>query len=282
DGSQLDPSVLGEDRVYVSEDLSEGIGVGEGDRFTIYYDGQPHEFVVAGIVRDNAMTSNQDPAAGTGTPGGLVTTIERWREITGETDRVDLGIVSVAGGVRDSLDNIPAVEDRIDAYIEESGAPMDQIFTKKQFVDLAELVGSLFVTLFIVFGLFSIAAGVMLIFLTFIMLAAERRPEMGMARAVGMKRMHLTESFVAEGMTYNLGAAAIGALLGLAVAGFIVWILSELFSDIGFDITFHFNLQGLVIAYFLGLVITFATVAFSSWRAANLNIVEAVRDLPDP
>ena len=33
---------------------------------------------------------------------------------------------------------------------------------------------------------------------------------------------------------------------------------------------------------FLGVVITFATVAFSSWRAANLNIVRAIRDLPEP
>jgi putative ABC transport system permease protein len=282
DGNQLDPAALGEDRAFVSESLSENIGVEDGDRFTIHYEGQPHEFVVMGVIVDNAISSQMDPEASGGTAGGLVTTLERWREITGEAERIDLIAVSVTGGVRDSLPNIAPVEDRIDAYIEESGAPLDQIFTKTEFVDLAELVGSLFVTLFVVFGLFSIAAGIMLIFLTFVMLAAERRPEMGMARAVGMKRMHLTESFVAEGMTYNIGAAMIGALLGLAVAGLIVWILSQVFSDFGVGITFHFNAQGFVIAYFLGLVITFATVAFSSWRAANLNIVEAVRDLPDP
>ena len=43
-----------------------------------------------------------------------------------------------------------------------------------------------FVTIFLIFGLFSIAAGVLLIFLIFVMLAAERRSEMGMARAVGI------------------------------------------------------------------------------------------------
>lgn len=281
DGEQLDPSVLGDDRVYVSRELSAKIGVEEGDRFTIYYEGQPHEFQVMGVVIDNAMTSNSDFEGNEGVTGGFVTSIETWRQITGES-RIDLIIVSATGGVRDSLDNIAPVMTSIDAYIAETNAPIQEILTKKEIVELAELIGSLFLTLFVVFGLFSIAAGVMLIFLTFIMLAAERRSEMGMARAVGMKRMHLTESFVAEGMTYNIGAAMVGALLGLAIAGFIVWILSTAFSDFGLDITFHFNIQGFIIAYFLGLVITFATVAFSSWRAANLNIVEAIRDLPDP
>ena len=70
-----------------------------------------------------------------------------------------------------------------------------------------------------VFGLFSIAAGILLIFLIFVMLAAERRAEMGMARAIGMNRVHLTQMFLAEGMAYNLGSAAIGALLGLGSPG---------------------------------------------------------------
>ena len=40
-------------------------------------------------------------------------------------------------------------------------------------------------SLFTTFGTFSIAAGILLIFLIFVMLAAERRGELGIARAVG-------------------------------------------------------------------------------------------------
>jgi putative ABC transport system permease protein len=47
------------------------------------------------------------------------------------------------------------------------------------------------------------AAGVMLIFMIFVMLAAERRAEMGMARAVGAQRGHIVRSFLAEGMAYT-------------------------------------------------------------------------------
>ncbi len=279
-GEDLDPLVLGEDRVYVTEHLSEKIGVQIGDHFTIFFADQPYEFVVAGIVVDNAMTANTD-GADAATAGGLATSLERWREITGEVDRIDLIAVSAVGGVRDSLDLIDPLEVRIDQYLESSDEPMQVIFTKKDFVELAELIGALFVTIFIVFGLFSIAAGVMLIFLTFVMLAAERRPEMGISRAVGMKRLHLIESFIAEGMAYNLGSALVGAILGLGVAFILVLVISGIVDEFGLDITFHVNPQGFAIAYLLGLVVTFATVLFSSARAANLRIVEAIRDLPE-
>jgi hypothetical protein len=44
----------------------------------------------------------------------------------------------------------------------------------------------------------------LLIFLILVMLAAERRAEMGMSRAVGMKRRQLIEAIMAEGMAYSL------------------------------------------------------------------------------
>src|SRR5690606_7916462 len=126
------------------------------------------EFTAIGVVVDNAMTSPGDDQTGF-TSGGLVTTLERWREITGEGNRIDLIAISTVGGVRDSLDRIDPLQDRVEEFIESTGAPMDIIVTKAEAVELAELVGPVFVTLFIVFGLFSIAAGIMLIFLTFVM-----------------------------------------------------------------------------------------------------------------
>jgi putative ABC transport system permease protein len=99
-------------------------------------------------------------------------------------------------------------------------------------VNIGELVGSAFVTIFLVFGLFSMAAGILLIFLIFVMLAAERRSEMGMARAIGMNRVHLTEAFIAEGMAYNVGAALVGAVLGLGVAYALIVALRSIFADV--------------------------------------------------
>ncbi len=283
DAAEVSPTALTATGVFISQRLSEDIGLGKGEQLTVFANNQPATFTVLEIVQDNALTSASVSDNGQEPAGGIVATREVVNTLTGKGDRYSLAVVSVRGGVRDTLEVIPGVEDRLKDWLATDGAPaLRVVSTKEQAVGIAELVGSIFVTFFLVFGLFSIAAGIMLIFLTFVMLAAERRSEMGMARAVGMKRSHLTQSFIAEGMAYNVGSALVGAVLGLGVAFILVTALGSVFGDFGLSIVFHFNPQGFVIAYALGVVITFLTVAFSSWRAANLNIVRAIRDLPEP
>ncbi|MFQ5472973.1 MAG: ABC transporter permease, partial [Dehalococcoidia bacterium] len=136
-------------------------------------------------------------------------------------------------------------------------------------------------TFFLLFGLFSIAAGVLLIVMIFVMLAAERKSEMGMARAVGTKRSHLVEMFMSEGMAYNVIAAMVGAALGILLSFGITAIMARIFSEFDFNIQAHVTLRTVIISYSLGVVLTFMTVVFSSWRVSNLNIVAAIRDLPD-
>ena len=40
--------------------------------------------------------------------------------------------------------------------------------------------------------------------------------------------------------------------------------------------------RSLIISYSLGVVLTFLTVTFSSWRVSQINIVRAIRDIPEP
>jgi len=279
DGELIPGSSLGGMRGYVSRDLAEQLDVSPGDTVQIFHDGQPTAFEVIDIILDTSLTEAQF-----GGGGGLVTSLDVAREVTGLEGKLSAIAVSITGGVRDTLDRSDTVEQRLETFIDETpGSRADILFTKKQLVSLAETIGSIFVTFFLIFGLFAIASGVLLIFMIFVMLAAERRSEMGMARAVGMQRLHLTETFLAEGMAYNVGSAAVGALLGLGVALVLVLVLAQIFTEaLGFSITFHFNWQGFLIAYSLGVVLTFATVTFSSFRIANLNIVRAIRDLPEP
>ena len=160
-----------------------------------------------------------------------------------------------------------------------------RVFDIKRFLlDQADLISSFVTTFFIVLGLFSIMVGVLLIFLIFVMLAAARRSEMGMARAVGAKRIHLVQMFVFEGTAYSLVSAAVGVLLGVLISGLITLIVNQIISgvDEGFSFTWHVEPRSAIVAYCLGMVITFATVAFSSYRVSRLNIVAAVRGLPTP
>jgi putative ABC transport system permease protein len=152
---------------------------------------------------------------------------------------------------------------------------------KQNGLDAADTVGTLFTSIFVVFGLFSIAAGIMLIFLTFVMLAAERRPEMGMARAVGTKRRQLIEQFLFEGYAYDLGAALVGVALGIGVGLGMVTAMASLFGSSGFSLQRHIEPRSVIVAFCLGSLVTLLTVVVSSWRISRLNIVAAVRDVPE-
>ncbi len=161
----------------------------------------------------------------------------------------------------------------------------------KQFVtDVAEVGGVAFGTVFSSFGILSIFAGVLLIFLIFVMMAAERRSELGIARAIGMRRIHLVQMFVTEGMVYDLAAALVGLGLGLLVSYGMIGFLGGLFSTIGqrvggaaLPFRFHWNAAptSLIISYCLGVIFTFFVVTVASWNVSRLNIIAAIRNLPD-
>ena len=62
-----------------------------------------------------------------------------------------------------------------------------------------------------------------------------------------------------------------------------VVVLNRVFGsfDDSFSLTFHVEPRSMVVAYCLGMVITVATVALSAYRVSRLNIVAAVRNIPE-
>ena len=136
---------------------------------------------------------------------------------------------------------------------------------KHDALGFADEAGSEVTSLFIVMSMFSIMVGILLIFLIFVMLAAARRSEMGMARAVGAKRGHLVKMFLFEGTAYTLVSAAVGVALGLGVSALIVVVINQIIStfDADFQITSHFTVRSAIVAYCLGMTITFGTGVFS-------------------
>jgi putative ABC transport system permease protein len=140
-----------------------------------------------------------------------------------------------------------------------------------------------FLSLFLVFGSFSVIAGVALIINIFIMLGEERKSEMGVARAVGMQRTQLRKLFTYEGLVYAAVAALIGAVVGLFLAYAII-VATGMVVNLGAPIQqyFTFTPLSLAAAYLAGFVLTMATVYLVTWRISKLNIVRAVRNVPEP
>ena len=157
---------------------------------------------------------------------------------------------------------------------------------KQDAIEAADEAGSAFMAFFTTFGSFSIAAGILLIFLIFVMLAAERRGELGIARAVGTRRGHLVEMFTFEGAAYDVVAAVVGAILGAVVAFGMVYAMAKAFGaedeDAGLQVEFAFTWQSLLIAFALGVLLTLVVVAFSAWRVSTMTIATAIRNLPEP
>ena len=94
------------------------------------------------------------------------------------------------------------------------------------------------------------------------MLAAERKSEMGMARAVGMQRQQLIRLFMLEGAIYGLGSAIIGVLAGIGIGLLLIVAASNIFSGSSDDFNLSGNVSSISVltSFLLGSVITFATV----------------------
>jgi putative ABC transport system permease protein len=142
--------------------------------------------------------------------------------------------------------------------------------------------------LFTVLSTITIIAGVVLIINMFIMLAEERKSEMGMARAVGMKRSQLTKLFLFEGTLYAAGASLVGIFVGIGIAYGILYAFGSIISGF-FPVSlaqvldsFTFTPTSLFTAFTEGLFITYLTILLTSWRVSKLNIIRAVRDIPEP
>ena len=266
-------------QIAINEDLAEAINGEVGHTLILLFEGEPVEVEVVAIS-PNGFLSGAFEIGATEVPGGAVD-IGFLSRILGRSGDADVIAVTNVGGVRSGLDRSDIVEAKLSQAL--AGTPYRVDPLKADAIEFAKLFGSIFTTIFVVFGLFSIAAGILLIFLIFIMLAAERKPEMGMARAVGAKRRHLVESFLAEGMGYDLGAALIGVVAGIGVT-FVMVALVNSFAEqgLGLQLRVTFTLRSLLVSFCIGVITTFIVIFFASVRASRLNIVAAIRDLPEP
>ncbi|MDQ3548997.1 MAG: FtsX-like permease family protein [Chloroflexota bacterium] len=282
DGQSLDLASMPEGSVIISEDLANNTNTQVDDTLTFYIENQPHEVTVGGIAKGSILTGFDASLGETSELLGIAAPLSFVQSLTGLEGQARYIAVSNAGGIEGGERLTDQVEPALRSVLDgiEGGDQLGVNPVKQDAINGAELFSAVFMSLFIVLGLFSAAAGILLIFLIFMMLAAERRSEMGMARAVGMKRSHLVQQFIAEGTAYDLGAALIGAAAGVLVAFVIAIVMSELIGDF-INITPHATFRSLLVAYSLGVTVTFLTIIFASVRSSRLNIVAAIRDLPD-
>jgi len=254
--------------IYLNEQAASDLDARVGDSVRVYA-GQSRE-----VDRVKAIVTYRGGA----TDGdGLLMPLAHAQHLLGKPGLVRAVFVSNTAGVSAT----DAVIRQLEPVVSPLGLETDN--TKQDALKTADSMGAAFMSMFTTFGSFSIAAGILLIFLIFVMLAAERRSELGIARAVGTRRGHLIQMFVYEGLAYDVVAAAVGALIGIGVAYLMVLAIASSFGSVAdVDIGYSVRPASVVIAYAIGMLLTFAVVAFSARRVSRMNIVSAIRSLDDP
>ena len=258
-------------QVLVNATLAEALDASVGDTLLLIK-GMPTSVEVAGIVTDGELA---------GSRAALLMTLADAQTYFGQPDRLSAVAVSLAGDAETGVNGSADAAELLQSVESISGLVVNEV--KADGVAAAESSAEFITTLFITFGTFSILSGVLLIFLIFTVLAAERQSELGISRAVGQQRGDLIRQFVVEGLAYDLIAAALGAALGvgaaLLLAGTITGLLTSA-SDL--SITPRVSVRSIVIGYTLGLVITFITVTLAAVRISKVNIIAAIRNLNLP
>ena len=275
DGKTIDLASIPLDAVVISKDLAESIEAKAGDTIAVYYNNQPISLQVFAVAENSPLSGRFDQS----TPG-MVVPLERLQQATQLENQVTMIAISNKGGIESGMKYSDEVTDKLIALFAANNQPFGVDKIKQDSIEFAELFASIFTSFFLVFGLFSIAVGILLIVLIFTMLAAERRSEMGMTRAIGAQRRQLMEQFIAEGTAYAIAAGFVGAALGVGAAYVIGYAVRPILGEF-LTIEPNVTLRSMVVAYCLGVVITFVAVVISSWKISHLNIVAAIRDITE-
>jgi putative ABC transport system permease protein len=270
DGRTVALADLARGEIYLNRDAAEELDARAGDPVRVFAGKRAFVARVRSVVEYD----------GAGTDGAAVLVpLERAQALLGRQGEIKHVLVSNRGGTTSGAVLSDQVSRAVEADLAQLGLEANAV--KQDGLELADEQGSTFMSIFTTFGSFSIVAGILLIFLIFVMLAAERRGELGIARAVGMRREHLVQMYVFEGVAYDLAAALVGAVLGIVVAMAMVGVMAAAFDQEGLEIAYSVRPRSMLVAYALGVLLTFVVVAISAWRVSVLNIVAAVRNLPD-
>jgi putative ABC transport system permease protein len=289
DATGIEGATPGPGEVVLGRDLARTLDAAVGDSVDVFAYGAKTPLRVARVLDRRGVAGLLDPAASLG--GG--SRAPNLFVAPGTAERLSVGsdaapptfvlAISNPGGVLDGGKATPEALTALRTVV----APDATIRpVKADLLKAATENGKQFTQLFTSIGFFSVLAGVLLLVNIFTALAQERKVSLGMLRAVGLRRISLVASFSLEGWIYALGSALLGTIVGIGVGRAIILVASDIFSSAGdefsLDLRYTFDSSSLTGGFTIGFVISLVTVVLSSLVIAKLNVIRAIRDLPEP
>jgi putative ABC transport system permease protein len=273
----LDEGAFRDGGIVLNERTADRLAADPGEPVRLHAYGTTTELEVSAVVPELGLAGFGGALVPEGTFAALGS------DTTAGAPPEPLVLVSLTGGVFDTRDLAePVVAQVREAVAGIAGVQVQAV--KADLLEEAELTGSTFSELFTSIGSFSVLAGILLLVNLFVMLAEERKTELGMLRALGFTRRRLTRVFALEGALYAAIAALLGTALGVGVGWAVARAAGSIFGIADQGITFRLVVEptSLALGGLIGLAISLATIWLTSLRIARLNVIRAIRDLPEP
>ena len=271
-GQPVAPGDLAPNEVYLNRNSGILLSAQVGDTVQLtskYWIGQRAQFRVRGIVTGGPL----------GDSPSIVLPLAALQRLANAPDQINHIYVANAGN---GLSGV--------SYSRPLAHLMRRVLPRDLHVDTVKLDGvnfalhaqELFGRILTLYTLFALSIGLLLIFLIFVLLAAERRAELGMTRAIGLRRGGVTLMLLFEGAAYDVAAAAIGIFVGLLLGVLIIGFVSPIIARLGYPLSFNLQPQSMLLAFCLGLLFTLVTIWLAAWSVSRMTVAAALRDLPEP
>ncbi|HEY7488446.1 MAG TPA: FtsX-like permease family protein [Streptosporangiaceae bacterium] len=275
--------------VVLNEHLAKALRARVGDRVTFYAYGRELQATVATIVPARGLAGvglgaavNRDAFFSPGALVGLSTAADQ--QLTTTTFVSNRG--GVEGGARLTDAVTGQMQGMLGSLTASRGAELAK--PKQEVLDQAAQTGAILGSLFLFIASFSIIAGVLLIVNIFVMLIEERKGQLGILRAIGMRRRRVSHELAIEGTFYTCAAVLLGGLVGIGIGRVVVILAVNIFngingSDNQLKVIFAVTPTSVINGMAAGFLIALVAVVLTSVRVARTNIIAAIRDLePSP
>ena len=179
--------------------------------------------------------------------------------------------------------SIAAIESWFDERATASDVNLGVSAVKVEAAALAAESSGVLAAMFLVFGSFTIAAGVLLVLTIVLMLAEARRSELGTLRSLGMSQSDARSLAVMEGAIVASVSGVVGAVVGLGLAWFISIGFQNMFSSVGSSLfLFEWTAGSLFAGWAWGFLLALITLWGTAVWTARTNIVVALRGGREP
>lgn len=276
----------------IGRDIADKLAVQVGDPIEVHAYGTRRTLTVRDVLERRGIAAYDDGAGFGGSKGltvfvapGTIDGMRAEGKAPSAAAPTAQLVLSADGGVFDGERTAIAPYEELTRRLDgvEGISVLD---VKRDLLADADFQASSLRQLFSGIGGFSVIAGILLLVNIFVMLAEERKAELGVLRAVGLKRNHLVRTFGIEGALYASAAAFVGGIVGIGIGRLISAVAGGIMNggddDFALKMIFSVRPASVITAMLIGLLISMMTIWGTSLRIGRLNIIRAIREQADP